>query len=128
MQDCFRLHPEVYGAELMDDEEGEGAPAAGSDVPVAADSMTPEAAVDAKAPVETLAPAEEPAPVETKAVSAGTPKPVSSKAPIYDDDLPEPIPEKAVDATAATPPTDSTPAKDAAPTGSKQEEAKSKAN
>lgn len=27
MQDCFREHPDIYGAELDDDEEGQGAPA-----------------------------------------------------------------------------------------------------
>lgn len=27
MQDCFRQHPDVYGAELEDDEEAPGAPA-----------------------------------------------------------------------------------------------------
>lgn len=27
MQDCFRAHPDVYGAELEEDEEAEGAPA-----------------------------------------------------------------------------------------------------
>lgn len=38
MQDCFRLHPEIYGAELEDDEEGEGAaqPAAGEEQSVTA--------------------------------------------------------------------------------------------
>jgi mitochondrial intermembrane space import and assembly protein 40 len=27
MQDCFRAHPDVYGAELEEDEEAEGTPA-----------------------------------------------------------------------------------------------------
>lgn len=27
MQDCFRKYPEIYGSELTDDEDGEGAPA-----------------------------------------------------------------------------------------------------
>lgn len=34
MQDCFRAHPDVYGAELEDDDEAEGdaaAPSAASD-------------------------------------------------------------------------------------------------
>lgn len=31
MQDCFRAHPDVYGAELEEDEEAEGAPAPGAD-------------------------------------------------------------------------------------------------
>ena len=36
MQDCFRQHPEVYGDELADDEEGE---APGEAVPEAADAQ-----------------------------------------------------------------------------------------
>lgn len=31
MQDCFRAHPDVYGAELEEDDEAEGAPAPAPD-------------------------------------------------------------------------------------------------
>lgn len=42
MQDCFRLHPEVYGDELDEDEAAaEGAPEAAADAPLAK-STTPE--------------------------------------------------------------------------------------
>lgn len=69
MQDCFRLHPEVYGAELMDDEEAEGGERpATSDAPAAAENVTPEAAVDTKS---AAAPAE---------LEAATPAPVEKKA------------------------------------------------
>lgn len=39
MQDCFRLHPDVYGSELDDDDEDEGAP-----VPAEASESPPAAA------------------------------------------------------------------------------------
>ncbi|CAI4213159.1 unnamed protein product [Parascedosporium putredinis] len=78
MQDCFRLHPEVYGAELMDDEEGEGA----------LDGASPQSAASN----------------EFKAAKA-TPPRRSSKAPIYDDDdVTNVTPAKAVDATAVNVP------------------------
>ncbi|KAK9791943.1 hypothetical protein SCARD494_07350 [Seiridium cardinale] len=54
MQDCFRLHPEVYGDELADDDEetpaAEGAPEAG-----AAAERTSSPEVDASAPATTVA-------------------------------------------------------------------------
>lgn len=37
MQDCFRKHPEVYGAELEDDDDVEGGAAPSEQAPSAAD-------------------------------------------------------------------------------------------
>lgn len=51
MQDCFRLHPDVYGDELTDDEapEAEGAAVAAADA-----SSAPEGSVDASATSATV--------------------------------------------------------------------------
>ncbi|OQE39910.1 hypothetical protein PENCOP_c006G00251 [Penicillium coprophilum] len=41
MQDCFRQHPEVYGAELEDDDEPQSDASAPSDAPAPSDSSAP---------------------------------------------------------------------------------------
>lgn len=56
MQDCFRLHPDVYGAELEDDEPEEGAAAPAP--------IEPSAATEPSSPNESSAPADPPATVE----------------------------------------------------------------
>lgn len=59
MQDCFRQHPEMYGAELEDDEEEveeelrarEASPAPGDEPPQSAPKASPEPPKEAPAPV-----------------------------------------------------------------------------
>ncbi|CAJ2512572.1 Uu.00g055870.m01.CDS01 [Anthostomella pinea] len=60
MQDCFRLHPEIYGEELEDDEQPtDGAPEAGIETS-AAKTSTPEAEASSTAPETAKASAPEP--------------------------------------------------------------------
>jgi intermembrane space import and assembly protein 40 len=57
MQDCFRKYPEIYGSELADDEDEEGAPAqegAGAEA-LAQTKETPAPAPGAAEPASTKA-------------------------------------------------------------------------
>lgn len=84
MQDCFRLHPEIYGDEIADDEDeeapaGEGASGVGdattkTSSPEIDASSPASTAVDNKSIVETAAPGEQP-----PSVPAKTPEPEASK-------------------------------------------------
>lgn len=93
MQDCFREHPDVYGAEFEDDEEGaesEDAPA-----PVSVDGgEVPAAAISA--PLEP-APAQ-PSPSTSSPRAGGDTQRVSSGSADEGDEL---VPKAAHDATGA---------------------------
>ena len=54
MQDCFRLHPEVYGDELEDDESSESAAPGAAEAPVA--KATPPEGDAMSKPAETASP------------------------------------------------------------------------
>jgi mitochondrial intermembrane space import and assembly protein 40 len=72
MQDCFRLHPEVYGDELADEEEGQAPEEA---VPEAADAQAAPKE-DAAAPSTTAAVAD--GKVDVKPTAASEALPASS--------------------------------------------------
>ncbi|KAH6668082.1 mitochondrial intermembrane space import and assembly protein 40-B [Plectosphaerella plurivora] len=100
MQECFRKYPEIYGAELADDEEAQNEGSAPADSDSAA--VSEKAALAEEKPVEKKAekPAEE-TPVEKKTESkpeTTTPEPAFAKA---EEAAPAEAPKKFSDATDA---------------------------
>lgn len=72
MQDCFRQHPDVYGAELDDDEEAPAAPVS-EDAPAPQSTASAAEIEAASHPEEKRARAKETV-AETKTVAAGQPE------------------------------------------------------
>jgi intermembrane space import and assembly protein 40 len=95
MQDCFRQYPDIYGAELQDDEEGGEAP---EGVPAANPAANNE---DTAAPSHGVNKVDTPAPEATDNQKPGTT--TESRKPVYEEKLEDSdvIPKKAVDATDA---------------------------
>ncbi len=91
MQDCFRQHPEIYAAELADNEDE--MPPAETETPVSAESAkdTPEPPKEAQRPAE---PAAEPLPSAPRDNE-------NDMRPKLRDELEEKIPEEAHDATSS---------------------------
>lgn len=96
MQDCFRKHPDIYGAELQDDDEETEAPEA---VPAANPAANNE---DVPALSREAHKVDTPAPEATDSQKPGTVAEPSRK-PVYEEKLEDSdvIPKKAVDATDA---------------------------
>jgi intermembrane space import and assembly protein 40 len=96
MQDCFRQYPDIYGAELQDDEEEGEAPEA---APAANPAVNNE---DVPAPSKGVQKVDTPAPEATDNQKPGTPT-ADSRKPVYEEKLGDSdvIPKKAVDATDA---------------------------
>lgn len=99
MQDCFREHPDVYGAELEDDEAPEDAPAApeGGAVPIAATSATPES--QSLPPIDGRS-SQPPIAKETQSVQA-TRDHAGNRQPEPSSESDELVPKAAFDATKA---------------------------
>lgn len=85
MQDCFRQYPDVYGAELAEDEEEEGA------APVSA----PEGAEGVVAKAQS----EEPAAAEPKAITENNGSEQHQEIKVIAEE--SPVPKEAFDATNA---------------------------
>lgn len=98
MQDCFRKYPEIYGAELQDDEDDEAAsvPVAGAEAAGPGDVL-PEASEEPK--VEAAQAAETQAPAEDRSKTAETVQETRQSEATKDEHLG--VPTAAVDATAA---------------------------
>jgi intermembrane space import and assembly protein 40 len=96
MQECFRKYPEIYGAELEDDEREEGT----ATPEVAATERTSSSEDTSSSPADTVTPkpistTSEP---ETHVVDAGEPKQVLRKE---EEEVKSVIPRNAMDATDA---------------------------
>jgi intermembrane space import and assembly protein 40 len=96
MQDCFRKYPEIYGAELQDDEEEDSAsPVAGAEAAGPRD-VPPEPSKESKVAAAEIAKTELPGEIQTKS------EPVQeSREPKAEKKEGEVVPRAAVDATGA---------------------------
>jgi mitochondrial intermembrane space import and assembly protein 40 len=103
MQDCFRQHPEMYGAELEDDEDEveeelharEAVPAPGDEAPQAAPKTSPEPVKEA--PQLTPKSSPEPAKEAPQPTPKPSPEPAKEAA-----ERKEPIPELHRDSSKTT--------------------------
>lgn len=106
MQDCFREHPDVYGAELADDEEAE-ANAAATEAQAATDAETLSAPAEAKTgQPETHGDAErqqlrDAVPASAAEKKEGAASKMSNATSVTAAEASDPFPTKWDDATAA---------------------------